>query len=154
MDLLPALRSLLGDHFAITVVGGLRGGYGMSCAGVDYRQGLSLMELVREYQQTDIVVSLSRYEGFGYTALEAMACGKPVVAFDAVGLRDVVVDGETGLLAQVGDVPALAAACKHLAENPAEAHAMGRAGRVRAAGHFGKATAVEAYIKLYRNLVR
>ena len=87
-------------------------------------------------------------------SLQASASGKPVVAFDAVGLRDVVVDGETGLLAQVGDVPALAAACKHLAENPAEAHAMGRAGRVRAAGHFGKATAVEAYIKLYRNLVR
>lgn len=154
MDLLPRLRDALGERFVITVIGGLRADGSDRCAGVAYKTRLSLRELVSEYQQTDVVVSLSRYEGFGYTALEAMACGKPVVAFDAVGLRDVVVDGETGLLAQVGDVPALAAACKHLAENPAEAHAMGRAGRVRAAGHFGKATAVESYIKLYRNLVR
>lgn len=154
MDLLQALSSLLGDRFAITVVGGLRGGRGAGCAGIDYRQGLSLTELVHEYQQADIVVSLSRYEGFGYTALEAMACGKPVVAFDVVGLRDVVADCETGLLAGVDDVATLAALCKRLATHPDEAEAMGRAGRVRATDWFGKSAAVEAYIELYRSLVR
>src|SRR3546814_9159329 len=42
---------------------------------------ISDAQLIREYQACDAVVSLSRYEGFGYTALEAIACGKAFLGF-------------------------------------------------------------------------
>lgn len=154
MDLLPQLAARLGDRFAITVVGGLRAAGDVDCAGVTFKRGLSLHDLVREYQETDIVVSLSRYEGFGYTALEATACGKPVVAFAAVGIRDVVAEGASGLLGDIGDVSCLSALCERLARDPDEAAAMGCRGRVLAVERFGKSAAVDDYLKLYHGLLR
>lgn len=150
MDLLPALVEQLGSQFVVTVIGGLRGGHANRLPGVIYKQGLSVEALVAEYQQTDIVVSLSRYEGFGYTALEAMACGKPVVAFAAVGIRDLVVNGDTGQLVQVDDVPALVAQCRTLANETSAAEAMSQRARYRALKSFGKVETVQSYLDLYR----
>ena len=50
-------------------------------------------------------------ESFGLGAVEAMACGRPVVATRAGGLTEAVADGRTGFLAEPGDTDALAAAC-------------------------------------------
>lgn len=68
--------------------------------------------------------------------LEAMAYGRPVVAFDSGGTREMVVDGETGILCGASDVDALAAAFVRLARDPRERAAMGRRGRARAAAEF------------------
>lgn len=152
MDLLPRLRDALGERFVITVIGGLRADGSDRCAGVAYKTRLSLRELVSEYQQTDVVVSLSRYEGFGYTALEAMACGKPVVAFDVTGLRDVLAQGTSGILVTPGDVASLASKCRLLADQPDLARRMGAVGRAAATGRFRKSSAVDAYLKIYRGL--
>nr|WP_315164768.1 glycosyltransferase family 4 protein [uncultured Flavobacterium sp.] len=51
----------------------------------------------------DVVVVPSRFEGFGLSAAEAMAMGKPVVASNVFGLKEVVSDGQTGLLFENGD---------------------------------------------------
>jgi glycosyltransferase involved in cell wall biosynthesis len=51
-------------------------------------------------------------ESFGNVALEAMACGKPVIASRASGFAEIVKDGESGRLVEVGNVPALTAALK------------------------------------------
>lgn len=153
MDLLPVLVEQLGSQFAVTVIGGLRGGHGSRLQGVTYKQGLSVEALVEEYQQTDIVVSLSRYEGFGYTVLEAMACGKPVVAFAAVGIRDLVVNGDTGLLVQVEDVPALVAQCQRLANGSSASGDMSQRARYRALKSFGKVETVQSYLDLYRGVM-
>ena len=66
-------------------------------------------ELSQWYGQMDIVLMPSRSEGFGLTAIEAMACGCVMVASDVGGLPEVVRDGECGLLHRTEDVPDMAA---------------------------------------------
>jgi glycosyltransferase involved in cell wall biosynthesis len=73
-------------------------------------------------------------EGWGLTNVEAAACGTPVVASDAPGLRESVRDGETGFLVPHGDLDRLAAAFRALATDPARVAAMGSAGRAFATG--------------------
>jgi glycosyltransferase involved in cell wall biosynthesis len=72
-------------------------------------------------------------EPFGLVALEAAAAGKPVVASAIGGLRDTVLDGETGLLVRPGDRAGLAAAAARLIDDSALRERMGRAARLRAA---------------------
>jgi glycosyltransferase involved in cell wall biosynthesis len=72
-------------------------------------------------------------ETFGLAALETAAAGKPVVASDIGGLSEVVVDGETGILAPAGDPVALRGAMERLLGDPAWREQLGAAARRRAA---------------------
>jgi glycosyltransferase involved in cell wall biosynthesis len=65
------------------------------------------------------LVFASPKEGWGITNLEAAACGTPVVASNSPGIRESVLDGETGYLVPHGDVPAMAAAMSRVAADPA-----------------------------------
>lgn len=87
-------------------------------------------------------------EAFGIVALETAAAGKPVVASDIGGLSDVVVDGETGLLAPAGDSGALAAAMTRLLADAGLRERMGEAGRRRAAD-FSPDTVVPLFERAY-----
>jgi glycosyltransferase involved in cell wall biosynthesis len=71
-------------------------------------------------------------EAFGQVAVEAMACGKPVVASAIGGLPDVVVDGESGLLVEPGNVSSLREALRTLLLDPSRREQMGIIGRQRA----------------------
>lgn len=71
-------------------------------------------------------------ESFGIVLIEAMACGLPTIASDYPGVRAVVDDGETGILAPRGDREAIAAAVAKLAADPEARHRMGAAGRKKA----------------------
>jgi glycosyltransferase involved in cell wall biosynthesis len=84
----------------------------------------------------DVVVLPSRWEGLPLVLLEAMACGKPIVATRVTGNVDVVVDGVTGFLVPIGDVQALADKIIQLQENAALRAAFGRQGRERVERHF------------------
>lgn len=152
MDLLPQLRAQLDERFSITVIGGLRAAQREMWEGVTFKAGLSLGELVAEYQSTDVLVSLSRYEGFGYTALEAMACAKPVVAFDVTGLRDIVVSGVTGFLAEPENTSDIARLCGHISDNRSLGIALGETGRVDALQRFSQESAIKSYINMYSRL--
>jgi glycosyltransferase involved in cell wall biosynthesis len=75
------------------------------------------------------LVFTSPKEGWGITNLEAAACGTPVIASDSPGLRDSVRHGETGYLVPHGDVDALAAAMRVIADTPDLVAKLGRGGR-------------------------
>ncbi len=93
---------------------------------------LEVPELVREYATGRIAVVPSFFEGFGFPAAEAMACGLPVVASEAGALPEVVgVDGRAGLLAPVRDSHALAEALHRVLAEPGRAARMGEAARER-----------------------
>lgn len=84
----------------------------------------------------DIFVVSSVREGTTTTAIEAMACGLPVVATAVGGVPDVVIDGETGLLVPPGDAEAMAAAILTLVGDASLRERFGAAGRLRAEALF------------------
>ena len=84
----------------------------------------------------DIFVHAGDPEPFGLVNLEAMAMGKPVVAFAHGALPEIIEDGQTGLLAPPEDESALAGAVITLLHNPARRATLGQAGRKRVAEHF------------------
>ena len=71
-------------------------------------------------------------EPFGQVVVEPMACGKSVIASAVGGIPDIVVDGESGLLVEPGDVSALQEALRVLLLDPAKRASMGMVGRQRA----------------------
>ena len=99
----------------------------------------------------DLFVMPSLAEGLGVAALEAMACGLPVVASAVGGLRDLVADGTTGLLVPSSDPVALAEAISKLASEPNLRAAMGAAGRARVADHFSLEAMAQRTLTLYRD---
>ena len=74
-------------------------------------------QLRYNYAAADFVVMPSRYESFGMVALEAMACGRPVIASEVGGLAYLVRDGETGFHVSEGDHVQLATAIAHLLQD-------------------------------------
>ena len=99
--------------------------------------GISDDELARNYAQAQVAVVPSLYEGFSLPAIEAMACGVPLVATTGGALPEVVgSDGDTGLLVPPDDPGALAASISRLLDDEALRRRLGAAGRERALGRF------------------
>lgn len=90
-------------------------------------------DLVALYQRARFVVVPSYYEPFGIVALEAMACGRPVIASRTGGLAEIVNDGVNGFLVEVGNHLQLAQRMVHLIQDHDLRQAMGQAARWRAA---------------------
>ena len=74
-------------------------------------------------------VFASPKEGWGLTNLESQASGTPVIASDSPGLRESLVNGETGFLVPHGDIGALAGAMDQIVDSPKSVESMGVAGR-------------------------
>jgi glycosyltransferase involved in cell wall biosynthesis len=110
-------------------------------------------ELQRLYARAAVVACPSRREGFGVACLEAMAHGRPVVATSVGGLRDLVVDGETGLVVPPRDVPALRDALTRLLGDADLRRRLGAAGRRRAQERFSWPAVTEATLAAYRMAV-
>jgi len=101
----------------------------------------------------DLFLLPSATESFGLAALEAMACGVPVVASAAGGLPEVVQDGETGFLAPVGDVPIMAERAMRILEEPAMLQRMRRAA-AKLALEFSADRVVPQYEALYNEVLK
>jgi glycosyltransferase involved in cell wall biosynthesis len=112
-------------------------------SGVDLRidVGVSGEELVRQYQEASLVAYAPYGEPFGLVPLEAMACGKAVVGIGEGGVRETVVDGETGLLVD-RDAAAFGAAIQSLLENPSQRKRYGQNGRRHVLEHWSWDAAV------------
>jgi len=98
-----------------------------------------------------VVVQPSLAESFGFAALEGSALGRPVVASDAGGLPEVVVDGVTGLIVPRGDPVALAQALCRLLKDPGLAEGLGRAGMAYSS-RFRADRMVREYERVYSGL--
>jgi glycosyltransferase involved in cell wall biosynthesis len=101
------------------------------------------------YAAADIFVTASWREGFPRSAMEAAAMGLPTVATDIRGNRQVIADGETGVLVPVRDPAALTAAVTSLVEDPAQRHAMSAAARARSVTHFDQQRVIECTLDAY-----
>ncbi len=104
-------------------------------------------------RELDLLVLPSFWEGFGLVLLEAMAAGRPVVATRVGPIPEVVMDGETGLLVEPGNAAALAEAIVRVLTDAALSERLGRAGRSRAAEHFGIVRMVAETEALYEDLL-
>jgi N-acetyl-alpha-D-glucosaminyl L-malate synthase BshA len=102
----------------------------------------------------DLFLLPSQSESFGLSALEALACGVPVVASRAGGLVELVRDGETGALCPVGDVDAMAAASVEMLSDPARWQAMSDAAAADARARFSLEAIVSQYEALYERAIR
>ena len=80
----------------------------------------------------DIVVFTSMYESFGNVTLEAMLCGKPIIASRVAGIESTLAHEEQGFLVAPGNIRDLAARLRELAKNPVLRKEMGQAGQLRA----------------------
>jgi glycosyltransferase involved in cell wall biosynthesis len=99
----------------------------------------------------DVFAFPSLFEGLCLAVIEAQAAGVPVVATPVGGIRETVVDGETGLLVPTEDPPALAAAIRRLLEDRPAAEAMAAEARRRVRERFSIERMVDATLALYRD---
>jgi glycosyltransferase involved in cell wall biosynthesis len=116
---------------------------------------LGVTDDVRPFvQSADCVVLPSYREGTPRTLLEAAAMGKPLIATDVPGCREVVVDGENGLLCEVKDSRSLEGAMLRFVAMPsADQRAMGMAGRLLVEARFDERLVVERYMQEINRLV-
>lgn len=101
----------------------------------------------------DVFLLPSELESFGLSALEAMACGVPVVGSDAGGLPEVVRHAETGYLLPVGDIEGMAARTIELLKDDERWQEMGGAARCRAECLFGAERVVSQYERFYEKVL-
>ena len=95
----------------------------------DNSQRLSDEELVKEYSESMLSLSLSRFDTFGLVPLESMACEVPVIALNVAGYRETVKNNETGFLVDFNPKE-IAEKIIYLINNPAKTREIGQAGRV------------------------
>lgn len=98
-----------------------------------------------------VISSIS--EGFSNVILESMAAGKPVVATNVGGSKEMIKDGITGYLVPAADSSAMASAIINLLQNPEKAMAMGAAGQKIVQEKFTLEAMVKSYEKLYFSLL-
>ena len=106
------------------------------------------------YRQSLIVCLPSYHEGLPKSLVEAAASGCPIVTTDIPGCRDVVEDGNNGLLVKPRDIQTLAAALRKLLQNPDLCQQFGRNGRERAVRHFSANIIVRETLALYAGMLK
>jgi len=116
------------------------------------REMLEDPDLVNLYNEAAVFACPSVYEPFGIINLEAMACETPVVATRVGGIKEVVVDGETGLLVPPNDPAKLGQALTQVIEDPKAAVRMGKAGREHVLRNFTWDQIAAKTLELYRSL--
>jgi glycosyltransferase involved in cell wall biosynthesis len=109
-------------------------------------------DILSVHKAFDVFVMSSVTEGLGTSLLDAMACGKAVVATTAGGIPEIVADGETGILVPPRDNQALAAAIIRLLKDDSLRASMGAAGERRARTRFSSERMVQETLDLYRRV--
>jgi glycosyltransferase involved in cell wall biosynthesis len=109
-------------------------------------------EIPRYVALMDLLVHLSLREGLPRTLPQALAAGKPVIAFDVDGAREICLPDRTGILLTAGDTDGLVAAVTGLLRDSLARHRMGQEGRALVLEEFGEDRMVDRIEQLYRGL--
>ncbi len=110
-------------------------------------------DVVRHYQALDLFIAPARWEGFGLTPLESMACGVPVIAARVGAFEDLVRDGGTGSLIRPDDADALTTAIRNWIDDPARLAAAGKTARAHVLAHHRIEDEAETLVGIYRSLL-
>ncbi len=110
-------------------------------------------DMARYYQALDLYVAPQRWEGFGLTPLEAMACAVPVIATRVGAFEELVADGETGCLVDIEDTQAIASRTHALLADPKLRSQWADAARTRARTHFRIDQEADAISEVYTSLL-
>lgn len=102
---------------------------------------------------SDLFLIPSQSESFGLSALEAMACGVPVVSSNVGGLPELQLHGETGYIAEIGDIERMAKYALDLLTDENKHKLFSQAARKRAVTYFNQNDIVEQYEKLYEEII-
>jgi len=111
-------------------------------------------DILSVHKAFDIFVMSSVTEGLGTSLLDAMACGKPIVATTAGGMPEVVADGQTGLLVPPRDHEAMAEAIVRLLRDPLARAEMAAAGLARVRARFSAERMVDDTLNVYKRAAR
>ncbi|MCU0832208.1 MAG: glycosyltransferase family 4 protein [Rhizobiaceae bacterium] len=109
-------------------------------------------DIERWYQALDLYVAPQRWEGFGLTPLEAMACAVPVIATDVGAFSELVVEGETGCVVQTSQPRLIVDTASRLMKDDGMLKRMGGAARAHVEAHFALASEVRALMQVYREV--
>ncbi len=118
---------------------------------VQFVSGISTEQLVRHYNEAEMVVCPSLYEGFGLPAGEAMSCGTAVISSNGGALPEVV--GDAGIVVKAGNEKAIADAIADLFENPAKREKLAHAGRQRILDTFCWNLAAQQFSSYYYKML-
>lgn len=119
--------------------------------GIRWVSGVDHDTLVALYAESTLAVVPSLYEGFGLPAVEAMACGMPLITSDGGALPEVV--GDAATVVPAGNAPALAEAIRTLLDNPGLRQAMGDRARARALREFSWVVCAERLVQHYERAI-
>jgi glycosyltransferase involved in cell wall biosynthesis len=157
--LVPALQSLSKsgwqDKIELLVFGSSQPQNPMDVGFKTHYLGrLEDQNLAKVYAAADVMVVPSRYEAFGQTASEALACGTPVVAFDVTGLKDIVDRQQNGYLAKPYETEDLARGIAWVLEDPDRHQKLCRSARLKVEEKFTLQVQASAYKNLYEEILQ
>ncbi len=152
-DLLPKIMGRLDNRFVLFYTSGLRTKRVFPDRRMVPLGRLDSSELVNMYSLCDMVIVPSRLEGFGYSAAEGMACGKPIVATDCSSLPELVQDEKGGFLCEMDKAEDFAQRIEMLADDENLRRQMGEYNRERVLAEFDLSKMSRKYEALYERLI-
>lgn len=118
-----------------------------------FRDEVPVEDLARHFQALDLYVAPQRWEGFGLTPLEAMACGSPVVATKVGAFEELIVPGKTGTLCEIEDLAQITADIAACLSDPEKLAEMAADSRQHVLDNFQLEGEAAAIIEIYRALL-
>lgn len=152
VDLLAPILRQLGDGFVLHYTGGPaaeKDKARMPPNMIDMGRLQGDAAVIAAMQNADALLFPSRSEGHPLVAVEAMACGLPIIGMHGSSVCEAVTDGQTGVLCPQNDVEAFVTAARCLATDTARYASLAQAARVSAVAQFSEATMIDAYLHLY-----
>ncbi|MBC7360545.1 MAG: glycosyltransferase family 4 protein [Desulfacinum sp.] len=151
VDLLGPILEKLGSDFQLLYTADRAGAHGryLLPSNSTNMGRLDTQALVEAYRNSDVLIFPSRSEGLPLTAIEAMACGLPVIASQISSLVEVVENGSSGIFCPVDNIEAFIMAIRQLSSSPAMWQTMAQQARKRAEQLFSLNSMIHAFLSIY-----